>query len=329
MYVRTIQDKYVLLYKELITQLHIYATAIRILAKGYLPILLITTLKLKEILNGIRNTVKKTNLDYNLVIKRLHLYYDIKLVTFGIDNNKNLIVQFPVFIQPYTQQPLILYQIETVPVSIIDQNTQAHSYMHLQVNIPYISLNSETYITIRQQEMRTCKRIGYEFYCEQHFTVKHKSKYSCKNAIYFDLCPEIIKENCKFSFYYNKTDIIPTVLDGGNEIILANWPNDIHIICNINNDIPVKISSHPYELVNRSVLCNCGIEAENNFLLESFTACYEPNSKVVMHFTRNAAFINYLEQLTHLTESLRYPILRNKTTFKQTLPIALNVSKLI
>ena len=69
-------------------------------------------------------------------------------------------------------------------------------------------------------------------------------------------------------FYYNKTDITLTVLDGGNEIILANWPNDKHIICTINNDIPPEIPSHPYVLVNRSVLCNCGIEAENNFLLE-------------------------------------------------------------
>ena len=30
-------------------------------------------------------------------------------------------------------------------------------------------------------------------------------------------------------FYYNKTDVTPAVLDGGNEIILANWPNDKHI----------------------------------------------------------------------------------------------------
>ena len=85
LYLRTIQDKYVLLYKKLITQLHIYATAIRILAKGYLPISLIIPLKLKEIVNKVRSTVKKTNSDYDLVIKRLHLYYDIKLVNFGID----------------------------------------------------------------------------------------------------------------------------------------------------------------------------------------------------------------------------------------------------
>ena len=71
--------------------------------------------------------------------------------------------------------------------------------------------------------------------------VKHKSKYSCTSAIYFDLDPEIIKENCKFTFYYNETDITPTVLNRGNEIILVNWPNDKHIICSINNDILVQL----------------------------------------------------------------------------------------
>ena len=225
----------------------------------------ITSLKLKEILDAVKTTIRKTNPDYEIAIKRLHLYYNMKLVTFGIDRNKNLI-QFPVFIQPYTQQPLALYQIETVPVPIIDWNTHADSYTHLQVDRPCIALNFETYITIRQQELWTCKRIGYEFYCEELFVVKHKSKYSCKNAIYFELAPEIIKENFKFTFYYNKTDITPTVLDSGIEIILANWPNDKHIICSIKNDIPVRIPSYPYVLVNRSALCNCGIEVENNFL---------------------------------------------------------------
>ena len=45
LYLRTLQDKYIALYKELITQLHTYTTSIRILAKGYLPISLITPSK--------------------------------------------------------------------------------------------------------------------------------------------------------------------------------------------------------------------------------------------------------------------------------------------
>ena len=156
--------------------------------------------------------------------------------------------------------------------------------------------------------------------------VKHKSKYSCKSTIYFNLNSETINENCRFKFYYNKTDITLTVLDCGSEIILANWPNDKHIICNINNDIPIKIPSHLYVLVNRSVLCNCGIEAENHFLLESLAACQGINSKLGMYFTVNTAFINYLDQFLNLKESLEFPIIKNKTTFEQILPISLDIS---
>ena len=122
--------------------------------------------------------------------------------------------------------------------------------------------------------------------------------------IYLNLDAETIKENCKLKFYY-KTDITPTVLDGGNEIILANWPNDKQMICNINNDIPVKIPSHPYVLVNRSVLCNCGIEADNHFLLKSLAACENTNTKLTMYFTVNTAFVNYLDEFPNLTESQR------------------------
>ena len=157
--------------------------------------------------------------------------------------------------------------------------------------------------------------------------MKHKSKYSCKSAIYFDIDAEIIKENCRFTFHYNKTDITPTVLDGGNEIILTNWQNNKHIICSINNDIPVRIPSHPYVLVNRSASCKFGIEVENNFLLESLAACHDSNSKFVMYFMVNTTFVNYLDQIDNLTEMYEFLIVKNKTIFEQTLLISLNVSK--
>ena len=82
----------------------------------------------------------------------------MQLVTFGIDKDSNLIIQFPVFVQPYTQQPLILYQLEIVQVPILDQNDKAQSYTYLQIKKQYIALNTETYISLRQQELRTCKR---------------------------------------------------------------------------------------------------------------------------------------------------------------------------
>ena len=46
-----------------------------------------------------------------------------------------------------------------------------------------------------------------------------------------------------------------------------------------------------------------------------------------MYFTVNVAFINYLDQFPNLTESLEFPIVKNKMTLEQILPIPLKIFK--
>ena len=154
----TVREKYVKMYERFIEELKLYSKTIRVLSKGYIPISLLPPSKLEKILREVRIAITKSNKDYDLVLTRLYLYYDMKLVTFGIDNQMNLIVQFPVFVQPYTQKRLIMYQIETVLVPILGKNEQAHSYTELKIEKPYIALNKETYITLHTQELKCVKR---------------------------------------------------------------------------------------------------------------------------------------------------------------------------
>ena len=316
------------MYDRFIEEFKLYSTAIRVLSKGYLPISLLPPSKLEKILNEVRIAIAKSNKDYDLVLTILYLYYDMKLVTFGIDNQRNLIVQFPIFVQPYTQKRLIMYQIETVPVPILDENEQAYSYTEMKIEKLYITLNEETYITLHSQELKMCKRIGYEYYCEVLFVIKGKTRYSCASTIYFNLESDVIKANCEFQYYYNKTDIKPTLLDGGFQIILANWPNYGKIMCSHNNNVPINIPGHPYVLMNQSILCNCDIEAESSFLLESLAACEGPDAKtdLEMHFTLNLAFVNYFGEIL---ENLGKHILLNWTTQEQILPILLETFEII
>ena len=167
-----------------------------------------------------------------------------------------------------------------------------------------------------------CKKIGYEYYCEELFVVKSKSKYSCASALYFQLDRQTIKENCMFDYYYNKTDVKPSTLDGGYEIVLANWPSFKRIVCSTHNNIPIEIPSHPYVLLNRTVLCNCIIEAESNFLLESIAACDPERDSVdlEMYFVANTAFLNYFDELIN---TLDIPFFHNITTQEHILPISL------
>ena len=74
----------------------------------------------------------------------MYKYYDLKLVMFGVDQIRNFIIQFPVFVQSYTQKLLTLYQIETIPVPILDMNKRADSYTWIRIDKPYIALNLDT-----------------------------------------------------------------------------------------------------------------------------------------------------------------------------------------
>ena len=107
LFLTTIKEKYERMYEKFIVELKSYSKAIRILSKGYLPISLITPSKLEAILEQVKVAIAKTNKDYELVLNRIYLYYDMKLVMFGIDDQKKLI-QFLVFVQPYAQTKLTL-----------------------------------------------------------------------------------------------------------------------------------------------------------------------------------------------------------------------------
>ena len=147
--------------------------------------------------------------------------------------------------------------------------------------------------------------------------------HSCASALYFQLDKQMIKHNCIFDYYYyNKTNVKPSLLDGRHDIVLAIWPSFKRIVCSTHNNIPIENSSHPYVLLNRTILCNCIMEAENNFLLESIAAC-DPDSvgaDLEMYFMANTAFLNYFEGLMDM---LRVPFLHSVTTQEHILPISL------
>ena len=106
------------------------------------------------------------------------------------------------------------------------------------------------------------------------------------------------------------------------KLYMANWPSFKRIVCSTHNNIPIEIPSHPYVLINRTVLCNCIIEAENNFLLESIAACDQERDDVdlEMYFLANTAFLNYFDELIN---TLYIPFFHNITRQEHVLPISL------
>ena len=283
-------EKHLTVSAALVDRLQIILNGLRLLARGYLPITLIPPTKLTKILHTVENNIRMNNPGYTLALKNPFLYYDMKLVTFGVDSENNLIIQYPVWVKKVTQKPYSLYQLESTSVPIIDENLEADSYTEVKFSKPYIAFSNLTYINIRTQELRQCKKVSTEYFCEELFLVKDRSKHSCESALYFNLSTDIIKQNCNFQYYFNKT-VVPAVLDNGNQIVLANLANPKKLVCKNNNNFPWKMENHPYVLVNRSILCHCQLTSQFAYLQESLAACpHDSQQTVVMYFTINLAF---------------------------------------
>ena len=96
---------------------------IAIVTQGRLPRALISDNQFREIPGKVDTMVKRNYPDYVLAATHTSHYGDMKMVTFAVDQqNHSLIVTFPAFIKNYKQPPLSLYEVETVPVPIIDKN---------------------------------------------------------------------------------------------------------------------------------------------------------------------------------------------------------------
>ena len=211
--------------------------------------------------------VQRKNPDYVLTIKHVTEYYDMKMVTFGVNDGEELVVAFPVFVEDHTRESMTLYELETVKVPITDTNLAANSYTEVKTSKPYRAFNNDYYIQLHIPELCMCKQIWHSYYCEELFLVKHKSKHSCESAIYYNLSKEVINEYCSFKYFYNTT-VMPSVLDGGPQILLANILTPKRLICTYASDMACPVPSHDYVLVNRSILCNCHMESGLTYLLK-------------------------------------------------------------
>ena len=292
MYIKNVREEHVVTYREAVKATRDLLDEIAIVTQGRLPRALISDNQLREILGKVDAMVKRNYPDNVLVAKHISHYRDMKMVTFSVDQQAHsLILTFPAFIKNYKQPPLSLYEVETVPVPIIDKNVKADSYSQVRIEKSYIAAGTDYYIQLRISELLMCKSIRHIYYCEELFVIKHKSRHSCVSAIFYNLGPATVTKNCKFDYYYNIT-IPPVILDGGRDVLLANFHGPRSLKCSsVNGGLAKPAPENTYAVVNREFLCDCQLDLEHASVLRQLSSCSKSSSsKMHMKFTINLAF---------------------------------------
>ena len=317
LYVQAMRERYLRTPENLIAEVRLLLRSIATLSKGYLPPQLFSPTDLVKISLSALKMIQKRHPDYILAIPQASSYYDMRLVTFGVDEENRLVVCFPIFVKDFSREAFTLYQIETVPVPIVDNNLEADSYSQALVNKPYIATNDDYYIQLVMEELFMCKQIKQIYFCEEIFLVKHKTKHSCESALFYNLSSTLIKQNCNFKYMFN-TSVIPTVLDGGSHIVLANMLPEKRLICTYDQGLAKPLPASPYVLADRKILCHCHIQSGLTYVLKNIGSC-NSTLQPKISYTVNLAFLTFFSSLLNFTQDFSF----EPQSMEQTLPISM------
>ena len=295
MFLRNAREEHIEAYKDAVKVARDFLDGVAILAQGRLPRSLFSDNQIREILQEVETIIKRNYPDYVLAATHVSHYRDMKSVTFAVDQETHsLIVTFPAFVKSFNQPPFSLYEVETVPVPIVDKNVQANSYSRVRIEKRYIAAGTDYYIQLRISELLMCKNVRYIYYCEELFVIKHKSRHSCVSAIFYNLGPAAVTNHCKFDYMYNAT-VPPVILDGGRDVLLANFHGPRSLKCSsVNGGLAKPAPELSYAVVNREFLCDCRLEMEHASVLRQLRSCSpSSSSKMEVKFVINLqSFMN-------------------------------------
>ena len=147
----------------------------------------------------------------------------------------------------------------------------------------YIAAETDYYIQLRISELLMCKSIRHVYYCEELFVIKHKSRHSCVSAIFYNLGPATITQNFKFNYYYNTT-VPPVILDGGRDVLLANFHGPRSLKCSlVIGDLAKPAPESTYAVVNWEFLCDCQLDLEHGSVLRQLGSCANSSSSISLN----------------------------------------------
>ena len=150
-----------------------------------------------------------------------------------------------------------MFSLQTVPVSYHPNRKSSddnHAYTWLKPDHDMLAMSSSTYLALASKQLPHCRRLSITYYSENLFLVTHRSKHTCKGAIYWNKSESLINEKCNFEYYYELTPE-PRVFDAGNYLLLAGFPVPWTFFCTKQRQIPNPTEGSLYIIIKRTQLC--------------------------------------------------------------------------
>ena len=269
------------------------------LGTGRLTYQLLDPVDLQRYLRSIEYHFKQDRLGIELAFDHTYQYYAEPMVTFTNTATK-LMIQIPIYIKSEFQVPMSVFSTEVAPVPY-DAETysgEQSQYTLVDIEFPYMATTPDNYIPLTEQQLRLCWKIGYTYYCENSYLLRHRSQHTCASAIYYNEDETAKVEHCKPQFIQNKK-FNAQILDAGKQLVLSNLPKPWVLVCGPDHR-PFPIEYSTYRVINRTELCECALSAGPYYLSPTLVNCNDneevkPNGKFETNFVFNKIIFDVLK----------------------------------
>ena len=250
--------------------------------------------RLLTLLSKVVWDVTMKNSQFIPLYTELYHYYEMHSVSFT-NTEKHLIIQIPILFINNKQVPMDLCKLHTVHVPL-DKDTDngkesKYTWLHTWQN--HLAISRDEYIDLTQHQLNSCLKLHTDYLCPNLRPTASTQILLCTAAV-FQTYPDdkLIHSLCEFTYYEHFT-LPPTVLETQDEILLANLPPKLQLVCGNQIDRPILLNSAIYAVINRNDLCTCGISVEHIFLYESMRTCSNPDTSVTLYYIENRALLAY------------------------------------
>ena len=91
-------------------------------------------------------------------------------------------------------------------------------------------------------------------------------------------------KNCKFDYYYNTT-VPPVILDGGRDVLLANFHGPRSLKCSsVNGCLAKPAPENTFAVVNREFLYDCQLDLEHANVQRQFSSCSKSSTPKIIYY---------------------------------------------
>ena len=200
-------NRYLMLYESILSELDHFLHALDNLSKNQISHSVIPTKEMSDLIVHVSEVLKTQYPNYELVVSKVHDYYNLSFSTFACQGN-TLMIHISFYIKPSSLESLYMYEINSIPVpyhmneELIEKTESKYTYTKIKQSTEILAMGSNSQINLDYNQLVHCIQTTSYSFVNKCFWLKWEMNIPVK----------VQSTHTKILNYFNRNVILNTTL---------------------------------------------------------------------------------------------------------------------